>query len=69
MAVVRSAWTDLFTAPLPVGPDGRPRRRVDYVLGRPESRWRTLDSGFVEDRLASDHRPVFVTMQWTGAAR
>ena len=66
IATVRSAWTDLFTAPLPVGPDGLPRRRVDYVFGRPGSAWQTLDSAVIDDRVASDHRPVMVTLQWRG---
>lgn len=69
MATVRSAWTDLFTAPLPVGPDGTPRRRVDYVFGRPGSAWHTLDSAVIEDRLASDHRPVLVALEWTGETK
>lgn len=66
MATVRTAWTDLFTAPLPVGPDGMPRRRVDYVFGRPGSAWHTLDSTVIDDRLASDHRPVLVALAWRG---
>ena len=69
MATVRSAWTDLFTAPLPVGPDGLPRRRVDYVFGRPSAGWLTLESAFIEDRLASDHRPVLVSLEWRGATQ
>jgi endonuclease/exonuclease/phosphatase family metal-dependent hydrolase len=69
IATVRSAWTDLFTAPIPVGPSGAPRRRVDYVFGRPGSGWRTLDSGYIDDRLASDHRPVIVSLEWRGSTQ
>jgi endonuclease/exonuclease/phosphatase family metal-dependent hydrolase len=66
LSVIRTTWTELFMQPMPVGPEGLPRRRVDHVLGRPASGWLTLDSGFIEDRVASDHRPVFVTLEWTG---
>ena len=66
MANLRAAWTDLFTAPLPVGPEGLPRRRVDYVFGRPESGWLTRESAVIDDRLASDHRPVLVSLEWRG---
>jgi endonuclease/exonuclease/phosphatase family metal-dependent hydrolase len=62
--VLRQEWSEMFTAPEPLGPQGMPRRRVDHVLGRPAASWRTLDSTVVDDRIASDHRPVVVTLEW-----
>jgi endonuclease/exonuclease/phosphatase family metal-dependent hydrolase len=62
--VLRQEWNEMFSAPEPLGPEGLPRRRVDHVLGRPAASWRTLDSTVVDDRIASDHRPVIVTLEW-----
>ena len=39
---------------------------VDYVLARPLSNWRIVDSRAIDDRLASDHRPVLVELEWIG---
>jgi len=62
--VLHQVWGDMFTAPEPLGPQGLPRRRVDHVLARPAARWHTEDAEVVDDRIASDHRPVIVTLEW-----
>ena len=41
----------------------RPRVRGDYVLYRPENAWRVVESGVIDNRVASDHRPVFAVLQ------
>ena len=46
---------------------GRPRLRVDYVLIRPATRWRVIESSIVDDAVASDHRPLLVVLEWTGS--
>lgn len=62
MQVFSEQWVDMFVEP-PSKPDVRPRFRIDYVLARPASRWRTVDSQVVEDTLASDHRPLLVVLE------
>ncbi|MGH9142323.1 MAG: endonuclease/exonuclease/phosphatase family protein [Vicinamibacterales bacterium] len=52
--------------PSPIGPTGRPRLRVDYVLIRPAARWRVIESIIVDEPVASDHRPLLVVLEWTG---
>jgi endonuclease/exonuclease/phosphatase family metal-dependent hydrolase len=67
MKLLTERWTDMFVAPAPPAPTDRPMRRVDYVLVRPAPMWRTVDSQIIDDRVASDHRPVLVVLEWTGA--
>jgi endonuclease/exonuclease/phosphatase family metal-dependent hydrolase len=38
----------------------------DYVLFRPAGVWRLVDATVIDDRVASDHRPVLATLEWTG---
>ena len=41
--------------------------RVDYVLIRPATRWRVVESSIVNEMVASDHRPLLVVLEWTGS--
>jgi endonuclease/exonuclease/phosphatase family metal-dependent hydrolase len=67
-------WFDLFpqeavvppVVPVVSGEPPRFRGRVDYVLARPFNRWQTTESRVIDDRLASDHRPVLVVVEWLG---
>ena len=68
MDLLRACWTNPpATDPSPIGPSGRPRMRVDYVLIRPAMRWRVVESTIVDDAVASDHRPLLVVLEWTGS--
>jgi endonuclease/exonuclease/phosphatase family metal-dependent hydrolase len=67
MKILTERWTDMFAAPAPLAPPDRPMRRVDYVLVRPAPMWRTVESQIIDDRVASDHRPVLVVLEWTGS--
>jgi endonuclease/exonuclease/phosphatase family metal-dependent hydrolase len=67
MDVLEEAWTN--TSPdvrLPSDPDVRRRTGVDHVLVRPADRWRVVDATVLEDRVASDHRPLLVVLEWNG---
>jgi endonuclease/exonuclease/phosphatase family metal-dependent hydrolase len=67
IGLLEEHWTNPRAAdPAPVTPTGRPRSRVDYVLVRPVSSWRVVESSIVDDSVASDHRPVLVVLEWTG---
>lgn len=65
MQILARRWTDTFADP-PPDPNGRPRRRVDYVLVQPAASWRTIESRYLDAPLASDHQPVLVSLQWLG---
>jgi len=47
----------------PTIPSISPRKQIDYVLVRPKSRWRIIDIHVVEEGMASDHRPIMMTLE------
>jgi endonuclease/exonuclease/phosphatase family metal-dependent hydrolase len=60
-----------WTVALPFDPGAtttppRPLLRGDHVLFRPAARWRQIESRFIDDTVASDHRPVLVVLEWIG---
>jgi len=63
MQILGEHWTDVVTD-REVTELGRVQRRLDYVMARPASRWRTLDSRVVDATIASDHRPVLAVLEW-----
>jgi endonuclease/exonuclease/phosphatase family metal-dependent hydrolase len=46
------------TSPAPV-----PRRKIDYVMYRPRTRWRMIESRVIDEAVASDHRPVLAVLE------
>jgi endonuclease/exonuclease/phosphatase family metal-dependent hydrolase len=48
---------------LPTVPSISPRNQIDYILVRPENSWRIIDVCVVEEELASDHRPIMMTLE------
>ncbi len=40
--------------------------RIDYILLRPHDPWRVVEAFHIDDRVASDHRPVLAVLEWTG---
>jgi endonuclease/exonuclease/phosphatase family metal-dependent hydrolase len=65
MQILARHWSDTLADP-PPAPDGRPRRRIDYVMVRPAASWRVLEARVVAAPLASDHQPVLVVLEWLG---
>lgn len=55
-------WTDTAGAMAsPTVPADAPRSRIDYILASREVTWPVVESKVVEEKLASDHRPLAVT--------
>jgi len=55
-------WTDASAGnPLPTAPAGTPQSRIDYVLLRPKN-WEVRGSTVLDEAMASDHRPLLVTL-------
>ncbi len=40
------------------------QRQIDYILLRPQKRWRVASVQSVDDTIASDHLPIFADLQW-----
>ena len=57
-------WTDSAPgATFLTSPAGQPARKIDHILYRPASRWRVLETAAIEERTASDHRPVLAVLE------
>jgi endonuclease/exonuclease/phosphatase family metal-dependent hydrolase len=41
-----------------------PRSKIDHVLVKPSPRWRVVEHRVVDEKIASDHRPVVVKLEW-----
>lgn len=61
-------WTDA-TADKPEAtyPADIPTVKIDYVFFRPAERWRVVQTQVVDERIASDHRPLLVVLEWVWA--
>lgn len=46
----------------------RPLLRGDHILYRPGGSWLPIESRFIDETVASDHRPLLVVLEWTGKA-
>jgi endonuclease/exonuclease/phosphatase family metal-dependent hydrolase len=42
-------------------------RTIDYVLVGKSDPWHIVETKVIDDRVASDHRPVLVVLEWRGA--
>jgi endonuclease/exonuclease/phosphatase family metal-dependent hydrolase len=66
MQILARRWTDTFVDP-PPDVNGRPRRKIDYVMVSPPGAWRTVEARYIDAPIASDHQPVLVTLEWIGS--
>jgi endonuclease/exonuclease/phosphatase family metal-dependent hydrolase len=62
-ALLRS-WADAGADhPAPTCPAAAPTARIDYILFRPADRWRVVEYRVIEEKVASDHRPVAAVLE------
>jgi endonuclease/exonuclease/phosphatase family metal-dependent hydrolase len=40
-----------------------PRSKIDHVFVRPAKRWKVIETHVIDEQVASDHRPVVVTLE------
>ena len=65
MEVFDTHWTNAAAVgPPQTVPTRRRRQRGDYVLFRPAENWRVIETRVIDDRLASDHRPLLTVLKW-----
>ncbi len=48
---------------LPTVPSINPKKQIDYVLVRPQKSWRVIDVSVIDEKLASDHCPIFMILE------
>jgi endonuclease/exonuclease/phosphatase family metal-dependent hydrolase len=57
-------WTNVSAGvPLFTFPSEKPVRQIDFVLFRPASRWKVIDSIVLDEAVASDHRPLLTVLE------
>lgn len=63
MKMIGKSWESSFDEDIPTWPSDQPRKKIDYVLYRPANRWRVLETRVIDEKIASDHRPVLVVLE------
>ena len=63
MQLLFKNWTRSFADNVFTFPSDEPIKKIDYVLYHPASRWRVLEKRVIDERVASDHRPVLVVLE------
>lgn len=59
LSTLLKTWGNATTGPgLPTFPASKPETQIDYILIRPASRWRIIESTVINEPVASDHRPI-----------
>jgi len=67
MKIFQPWWTEVPPVdPAPTTTPPRPVLRGDHVLFRPVASWRPIESRFIDETVASDHRPLMIVLEWTG---
>lgn len=67
MDLLLGMWTDAASSnPQPTIPVEQPRRRIDYILYRPAGSWRVIEATVIDERVASDHRPLLAVLEYRG---
>ncbi len=57
-------WTSVQqTNPQPTSPSVNPTRKIDYIMFKPERRWRVVSSRVIDEKVASDHCPFFAVLE------
>jgi len=57
-------WSDAAQDdPRPTFPSVKPVRRIDYIMYKPKGRWKVVEVRVVDEKVASDHCPVFAVLE------
>ena len=47
----------------PTSPAEKPEKQIDFVVFRPRDRWKVISTRVLDEPVASDHRPILVTLE------
>ena len=50
----------------PTWPSDKPTVAIDYILLRPAKQWRVVEFKVIDEKVASDHRPVLAVVEMNG---
>ncbi len=71
MKLIAAKWSSAAAAPgmkgEPTYPSDKPRVQIDYVLLRPAGQWRVIEVTVIEEKIASDHRPLLAVLEYIPA--
>lgn len=56
-------WKRSNADPLPTIPVTQPNRQIDFVLVRPASRWKVIETRVLDEAVASDHRAILAVLE------
>lgn len=56
-------WKQSAPDNAPTIPSINPKYKIDYILYKPENRWRVIENKVIDERVASDHNPVFTVFE------
>ncbi|OHB77421.1 MAG: hypothetical protein A2Z25_01250 [Planctomycetes bacterium RBG_16_55_9] len=49
--------------PQPTHPSTGPKRKIDYIMFKPNHRWKVLTTRVIDDKVTSDHCPVYAVLE------
>ncbi|MCP4260758.1 MAG: hypothetical protein GY774_25015 [Planctomycetes bacterium] len=49
--------------PQPTMPSVKPRSKIDYIMYKPKDRWKVIEVRVIDEKVASDHCPVFAVLE------
>ncbi len=62
--ILKTVWTDGFSNnPEFTFPSDNPDRKIDYIMYRPENRWKVIENRVICDKIASDHCALLTVLK------
>ncbi|UCG59728.1 MAG: endonuclease/exonuclease/phosphatase family protein [Phycisphaerales bacterium] len=70
MNLLAEEWTCASQGnPEPTAPSAKPTRKIDYIMYKPQARWRVVETRVIDEKIASDHCPVFAVLELLPGSR
>lgn len=63
MQEIYKIWTKADLTNRPTYPSNQPVKKIDYVLYKPAKRWKVLETKVIDEKIASDHRPLLTILE------
>ncbi len=58
-----SMWTRANEKPMATVPVEQPKKQIDFILYRPQNRWKVVQVQVLDEAMASDHRAIFAVLE------